>query len=134
MIERVVTPLEQKFIEDFPELRAQVERNSGSPYLLMNDLAEWLAGLPEQTNSVSHRVRSFLAWCRKQPRSDDAAIDVSTIVHIGFFEKLFRSPSSRRWLPPLLPRQEIESHPDDWKRWVGAEQYQKALELYNDTI
>src|SRR4051812_38139577 len=134
MVERVVTPLEQKLAQDFPELRAHIEHDTGLPYLLVSDLVEWLASFPEQTHSVADRVRSFLAWCDEQPRSHDAATDVFTIVHVGFFERLFRSPSSRRWLPLLLPRKDLESQAEDWKQWVGAEEYQRALELYDDTI
>jgi hypothetical protein len=131
---RSVQHLEAEIAQRFPELALQVAQHHDLPYVIMSDLADWLGTVPERDISGAlNRVRSFVTWCEQQPRGKDARDDVFTILVVGFFEKLFVSDALQRFVPVFLTRDELEGDPAYWKRWVGEENYAKALAQFTAT-
>jgi hypothetical protein len=126
--------LEAEMLQRFPELAPQIAYHEDLPYVVMRDLADWLATVPpDQIVPALDRVRGFVSWCEEQPRSEDASDDIFTILVIGFFEKLLESETLRRFVPTFLTREDLERDPAYWQTWVGEENYAKALEQFNAT-
>ena len=126
--------LEAEMSQRFPELAAQIAYHEDLPYVVMRDLADWLATVPSDgIEGVLDRIRSFVSWCQEQPRSEDAGEDIFTILVIGFFEKLMESDALRRFVPVFLTRDDLERDPVYWQTWVGEDNYAKALGQFNET-
>ena len=114
----------------FPEVHDHIsEGDEELPYVLMAYIVEWLQSLPGPHShpEVVNRVVAFCRWCEDQPRTDDAGTDLFTIVVVGFYEKLFKSPKTRRLLPKLIPLEDIEANAAYYQTWVGTENYSEAL-------
>jgi hypothetical protein len=123
--------LETEMSQRFPELAAQITEHHDLPYVIMADLGRWLETVPESAVPAAlERVRSFVAWCEQQARSDDPAQDIFTILVIGFYEKLLESAALRRFVPVFFTREDLQLDPGYWKSWVGEENYARALEQF----
>jgi hypothetical protein len=126
--------LESEISQRFPELAGPVAEHHDLPYVIMSELARWFAMVPEEfVPGALERVRSFVAWCEEQPRTDDPGEDIYTIMVIGFLEKVLESDALRRFVPVFLTRADLEHDPDYWKTWVGEDNYAKALEQFTAT-
>jgi hypothetical protein len=126
--------LETEMSQRFPELAPEIAKHQDLPYLIMSDLARWLERVDESAIPAAlERVRSFVTWCKQQPRGQQAGADLLTILVVGFFEKLFESDAIRRFVPVFLTRDDLERDPAYWKTWVGEENYAKAMEQFTAT-
>ena len=127
--------LYDEVLRRFPEARTKFnfsESDVELPYNVMHDLADWLQRLPPEalTPELVDRLVSFTRWCEQQPRGKDAGDDVLTILRVGFYESLFDSEVTRALLPRFIPRDEFIASADDFRQWVGAENYEKARKCY----
>jgi hypothetical protein len=129
-----MTTLYNELLKRFPEMRHRLSQEDEElPYLLMNHLADWLKDMtPDEVSpAILGRVAEFVRWCEDQPRAASAAEDLYTILLVGFYERLFASDSTRALVPHLIPHEDILRNADYLKQWVGPENYERALALYN---
>lgn len=121
-----------EMLQRFPEIQSRLsEGDEELPYMLMNYLADWLRDLGDGvTSAIVERVVSFSRWCESQPSGKDAGDDVLTILVVGFYEHLFDCPSTRRLLPRLISREDMTRNANYLRQWVGAENYERALQAY----
>jgi homoserine kinase len=124
--------LYDELLRRFPEVSDSVQEYADLPYILMSCLAEWLGkrSPDEVTPELLGRVTAFYDWCEEQPRGDTADDDLYTILVVGFFEHLFRTDTTRVFLPSVVSRESLVENADYLKTWVGEDDYQKALSLY----
>ena len=124
--------LQTEILHRFPEIQSRVsDGDEELPYLLVGYLADWLKDLGDAiTPAIVERVVAFARWCESQPRGKDAGDDLLTIFVVGFYEHLFDSPSTRRILPHLISRDDLTRNADYLRQWVGAENYERALQEY----
>ena len=122
--------LYEEAIRRFPEVIQ--DGNEDQPYTVMNSLVDWLAALDpsELTPEVVQRVVGFTKWCEELPRGETAADDPYTVLVVGFYEELFRTEVTRCLIPRLIPKDDLISNAEYLKTWVGAENYQLAIEKY----
>jgi len=68
-VHRVVAEIMQRF----PELASKIAAGDEDlPYTVMSDVTRWLKTVPPRDLPAAlGRLRSFVAWCEQQPRSDD---------------------------------------------------------------
>ena len=120
----------EEVIRRFPEVIQ--DENEDFPYSVMGSLVDWLGSLgpSELTPEVVRRVVEFTKWCEEQPRGETAADDLYTVLVVGFYEGLFRTEETRSLIPRLIPKDDFISNAEYLKTWVGAENYQLALEKY----
>ncbi|MEA3211686.1 MAG: hypothetical protein QOE70_4743 [Chthoniobacter sp.] len=128
-----MTALYNEIRERFPEVSDRVFAGDEElPYMLMHHLADWLKELPAGgiTSSITSRVVAFCRWCEQQPRGEQAADDLYTILVVGFYESLFKSASTRVLLPKVLPPEDIAANAEYLRTWVGKDNYNEALKQY----
>jgi hypothetical protein len=116
----------------FPEIRGKIEDDAELPYMLMHHLAEWLVERSRQefTPDLINRVVAFARWCEEQPRTEKARTDLSTIVVVGLYEKLFGYDNTRFLLPKLITKEQMREGADYMRAHVGEENYDKALRYF----
>ncbi|MFA5192586.1 MAG: hypothetical protein WC740_17905 [Verrucomicrobiia bacterium] len=116
----------------FPEVSDAIQQYEDLPYVLMGQLASWVAKKKPQelTPELISRIVEFAKWCEEQPRDETAEDDLFTILVVGFYESLFKSDTTRLLLPKLILREDIVYNAEYIKTWVGEENYNKALALY----
>ena len=102
----------------------------------MHRIVEWLRARQPGAHGpdVVERLQHFKEWCEEQPRTQTAADDIWTIFIVGFWEHLFESDSTRPLVPLLMSRDELAANRDYLTSWVGAENYQMALDQYDRTV
>ena len=127
--------MEELYVEladRFPELRGRIEDDAELPYLLVGHLAGWLGERSRQefTQELINRVVAFARWCEEQPRTDNASTDLSTIVVVALYEKLFEYDNTRFLLPRLISKHQMKEGADYMKAHVGEENYTKALRYF----
>jgi hypothetical protein len=125
--------LVDEIVRRFPEMRPHLsEGDEDLPYLVMNELADWLKSLLRKafTPILTQRLKSFADWCEDQPRGDSAADDLLTIFVVGFFEHLFDSEKTRSLVPNFMPRERYIENAEYLIQWVGKENYDRVLEYY----
>jgi hypothetical protein len=127
--------LRDEIASRFPEVVDKCREEDGA-YILMHRIVEWLQSAPPTaiTAETVERLRSFWNWCEDQPRGESGKDDLYTIFIVGFWENLFDSESTRPLIPQLMPREEMLANADYLKQWVGAENYQQALDEYDRTL
>jgi len=133
MDERIVaSSLHAELTSRFPEVAEDIADNRELPYLQMHALVDWLASVSgdRPTTEVIGRIKNFAAWCEAQPEGDDAGSDLHTIFVVGFLEKLFRTESSRPFLPHLISKEQLMVNADYLRRWVDERDYNAALAFY----
>jgi hypothetical protein len=87
--------LETEMSQRFPELAAQITEHHDLPYVIMAELGRWLETVPESAVPAAlERVRSFVAWCEQQARSDDPAQDIFTIWSSASTKSYWNQPLS----------------------------------------
>jgi hypothetical protein len=121
-----------EILQRFPEVQSRIsEGDEELPYLLMGYLADWLKELGDAvTPAITERVVAFARWCENQPRGKDAGDDLLTVFVVGFYEHLFGSASTRHLLPHLVSRADLTRNADYLRQWIGAENYERALQEY----
>jgi hypothetical protein len=119
----------------FPEIRGRMEDDAKLPYVLMHHLADWLGERSRQefNQGLINRVVAFARWCEEQPRTEDAATDLATIVVVGLYEELFRYDNTRFLLPKLISKKQMRDGADYIKAHVGEDDYNKALRYFGKT-
>jgi len=124
--------LYDEIARQFPEIRDRIEFDAELPYELMRHLADWLGERSRQefTQELINRVVAFARWCEEQPRTEDAATDLSTIVVVGLYEKLFGYDNTRFLLPKLISKKQMREGADYMKAHVGEDDYNKALRYF----
>jgi hypothetical protein len=133
MDERILaSSLHNELTSRFPEIATDIEDNRELPYLQMHALVDWLASVSRDrlATEVVERIKSFADWCDAQPKGDDAGSDMRTIFVVEFLEKLFRTESSRPFLPHLISKKQLIVSADYLRRWVDERDYNAALALY----
>ena len=132
-MQHVAKTLCDKMLNAFPELQPEiVEGDEGLPYMMMMHLAVWIAARPstDVTPKFVERIVYFTKWCEEQPRGADGGDDLFTILVVGFYEKLFESEVGRGLLPRLIEREDFEDNAEYLRRFVGAENYDKARRYF----
>ena len=117
----------------FPEVRPLLsEEHREEPYNVMHEIVAWLRSLEQSqvTPNLVKRLREFRDWCELHPRGETAGDDVYTIFVVGFYEGLFAEAVTRRWIPELVPKDDLMQNAEYLKTWVGSQNYQLALEQY----
>jgi hypothetical protein len=112
----------------FPEIGDRIQADADRPYVLMNHLAEWLAGMGNYSPELIERLARFSHWCEAEPRGGDAADDPLTILVVGFYECLFESERTQALLPRIASRKTLLENADYFKAWIGDENYRRAIE------
>ena len=117
----------------FPELRelsSQVDK--ALPYALMSNLVSFLdaQSTPVLPAALIGRVQEFNLWCQQQPRGDNAGDDVLTILVVSLYEPLIESEKLRGVVPQLIAKSDMVDNKDYLVRWVGQENYDRAIALY----
>jgi hypothetical protein len=130
-----MSTLRDEIVSRFPELVDRLDDEDGD-YTLMNRLAEWLRSMTRSSfsNEMVARLRSFKEWCETQPPTGSAEDDIYTIFIVGFWEHLFEADCTRYLIPQLMTREEVTANRDYLTSWVGAENYQMALDEYDRTV
>jgi hypothetical protein len=121
-----------EIVQRFPEIRSRIfEGDEELPYMLMRHLADWLRDQGEAiTPAIVERVVAFARWCESQPSGSGAGDDTLTILVVGFYESLFKLPSTRRLLPRLISRDDRMRNADYLRQWIDDDDYRKALKEY----
>jgi hypothetical protein len=117
----------------FPEVHASVDEGDEElPYLMANYVSDWLRHLKpdELTPEIIQRVIDFSDWCFHQPRGVEASEDILTIWTVAFYEKLFRSETSRRLILHLVTKEELLGNETYLRQWAGAEEFEAVLKLF----
>jgi hypothetical protein len=130
-----MSALREQMVSRFPEVADRLYPEDGE-YTLAGEVVRWLQGLPRSafTAEMVSRLRSFKEWCETQPRTDSAEDDVYTVFIVGFWEHLFEADSTRYLIPRLAAREEVIAAREYLISWVGAENYQIALDEYERTV
>jgi hypothetical protein len=125
--------LYEEMCRRFPEVRSFIGEDEDLPYIVMGGLADWVRSLP--TDQISPqlvaRVDDFAEWCFNFPRGESAEDDILTMWQVAFFEKIFRSPSSRLLIPHLTTKADLLANAEHLKCWVEIEDYEAALRLFD---
>ena len=127
-VELMPHPVCSEVLRRFPELADRLrDGDEDLPYLVMGELAGWLASAITDGVSpeLAERVSAFNAWCTSQPSRDTAKEDTFTILVVGLYEKLMADPAAHPLVPLLVPRAHFEANFEYLSRWIDAE----ALEL-----
>jgi len=124
--------LYEEMCRRFPEVRPFIGEDEDLPYLVMGSLASWVRSLPADQISpqIIARVGDFAEWCFNFPRGESAEDDILTMWQVAFFEKIFRSPSSRLLIPHLVTKAHLLSNAEYLKAWVEPDDYEAALKLF----
>jgi hypothetical protein len=124
--------LYDQITRQFPEIRDKIEDDAERPYMLMRHLAEWLGDRSprEFTQDLIDRVVAFARWCEEQPCTEDAGTDLSTIVVVGLYEKLFGYDNTRFLLRKLITKEQMREGADYMRAHVGEDNYNKALRYF----
>jgi hypothetical protein len=119
----------------FPEVRHTLDEEDGD-YTLMSRVVEWLQVMQRGAISadIVERLRRFKEWCEEQPRTESARDDIWTIFIVGFWERLFEFDSTRSLIPQLMSREEVMANRTYLESWIGADNYQMALNEYDRTV
>ena len=121
----------------FPEIDRDIAAaNRDLPYVQMAYVVEWLEHMRDAdfTPEVGERIRRFVNWCEEQPRGNDAGDDLYTVLVVAFYERMFDSERTRSLLPKILSYEDIITNAEYYKSWVGAENYDKALQQYGRSV
>jgi hypothetical protein len=128
------THLSDQMFRLFPELRElSSEGDEDLPYVLMLNLVGLLESQasPSLSPATIARLLEFNSWCHNQPRGVDAGNDVFTILVVGLYEKLIESDKLRYLIPKLISESDFANAKDYLVRWVGQENYDRAMALYS---
>lgn len=129
--------LVEETLRRFPEISPLLfEGDEELSYVVMIALADWLQSLPSRkviTPPLVERITSFTQWCEGQARGKDAGDDIWTIFVIGFFEHLFDSEVTRPLIPKLIPYENLVQNAEYLHKWVGHDDYEKALKCYKNS-
>ena len=89
--------------------------------------ADWLTDLrPENiTPEVIQRFRGFNKWC-----SEEGGEETVSALIVSLHEHLFLRENTRKMLPLLIPKEDVIHNADYLKKWVGSDNYAKALSRY----
>jgi hypothetical protein len=125
--------LYQEIITRFPEAERYIGENYDLPYLVMGGIVDWLRDLPPEgiTPEIRQRIVDFDELCCRAPRTNSAENDILTIRTVAFFEKLFRSPTTRALIPSLATRDDMIANAEYLKSWVDVADYEAALRLFD---
>jgi hypothetical protein len=130
----MATHLADEMFRIFPELRElSSEGDEALPYVLMSNLVRFLEArsIPVLPAALIGRVLEFNFWCQQQPRGDNAGDDVLTILVVGFYEPAIESETLRGLVPQLIAKSDMVDNKDYLVRWVGQENYDRAIALYS---
>ena len=117
-------PVTMQIIERFPEVARRLSKGDDElPYLVMNELASWLASARrcEASPEVVRRLLSLNEWCIGQPSRTTAQDDAYTILVVGLYEKLMDNPDTHPLIPLLVPKEEFDESSEYYASWVSAE-------------
>jgi hypothetical protein len=127
-MKKLFNELRMRFAE-FIEAAVFPETLEEFPSIAMSDLVDWLdsKGRDGFDSALIQRVVDLANWCESQPRGENAADDIYTVLVVSFYESLFCREHARRLLPWLMSKSRLEDDRSYFIAWVGEECYDKAL-------
>jgi len=129
-VERNELTLCKEVLERFPEIRRASEGHEDNPTVLLHEVVHWLS-MAQVSSSDESRVIAFMEWSQSQPRGTTVHDDIATMVTTSFYEGLFDHEHTRRLIPKLVSKADLVEGAEYLKQWVGEENYQKALALFD---
>jgi hypothetical protein len=129
-VERNELKLCEEVLARFPEIRVASEGHGDNPTVLLHEVVHWLSKA-QVSSSVESRVIAFMEWSQSQPRGTAAHDDIATMVTTSFYEGLFDHEHTRTLIPRLVSKKDFVEGAEYLQQWVGEENYQKALALFD---
>jgi hypothetical protein len=131
----VAAKLKTEILNRFPEVEPFCFEgiDDGLSYIIVGYLADWLETVPDCSSNadIVRRLNEFFEWVKGQPSGDDASNDILTIFTVAFLEDLFESANLVKLIPYIFSREDLTASKDYWITFVGAMNYQFALNLFD---
>jgi hypothetical protein len=116
----------------FPDLIDRFE-SVDSPYALWYELRQALheAYKSPRNEDLISRIYAFADWCCAQPRGATAEDDLSTCVHVCFYEHIPESLEALEDMPRWFSRSDVLLMKDTFSYMVGEEGFQRIIQAYD---